>query len=252
MHVGSHPTYSFPWFLPKANPNVVLVYINGGPISEPWASTFIPAIVELWYPGEEGGTALASVLFGDVNPSGRMPITVVESTAQLPDYLDLHMDRPPGRTHRYITDTPMYMFGYGLSFSHTRYGNLEVTPSVATAADTLKVSIDVACIGGMANVTEVVQVYVGLTNPPTAPNMSVPIQELKAFTRVLVDISSVTTVRLTVPVESLALVDAQGVPSVIPGTYTVWVGGVHPRWETNYTKGATVGIPLSTTVTITK
>ena len=68
------------------------------------------------YPGEEGGTALANILFGATNPSGRMPITVVESIAQLPDYLDLHMGLAPGRTHRHFTGTPMYTFGYGLSY----------------------------------------------------------------------------------------------------------------------------------------
>ncbi len=118
---------------------------------------FLTPFSHLRYPGEEGGTALANVLFGVTNPSGRMPVTVVESLAQLPEYLDLTMNRPPGRTHRYFTGVPMYPFGFGLSYSTVKYSDLTVVPYQVHSIDTLTIMINITHLSG-PDLTDVIQV----------------------------------------------------------------------------------------------
>ena len=97
---------------------VVLVLFSGSPLTINWAQENVPAILQAWYPGEEGGTAIADVLFGRYNPAGRLPVTYVKSLDQLPEFTDYSM---AGRTYRYMTDTPLYPFGYGLSYTDFEY-----------------------------------------------------------------------------------------------------------------------------------
>ena len=195
------------------------------------------------YPGEEGGTALANVLFGMANPSGRLPITIVQSTDQLPDYLDLHMARFPGRTHRYLTLPPIYPFGFGLSYTRLRYENLQLSPNILRATDTLSVAVDIAHLQGPLAV-EVVQVYVSLLDPPSGSNVSIPLQDLRNFTRITVAPGGVTSAHFAIPATSLALVGYDGRLSVLPGRYRVFVGGVSPNWRTPFTVDQPVADPL--------
>ena len=134
---------------------VVLVMLNGSAVAVNWAKDHVPAIVELWYPGQAGGTALADVLFGDANPAGRLPVTFYKSADQLPPFDDYKME---GRTYRYFKGEPLYPFGYGLSYTTFRYGKLMVPPEVKNGAE-MKVSVDVENSGKRAG-DEVVQLYV--------------------------------------------------------------------------------------------
>ena len=101
---------------------VVLVLLGGSALAVNWADENVPAIVEAWYPGQEGGTALADVLFGDYNPAGRLPVTFYKSVAQLPPFEDYRMQ---GRTYRYFKGEPLYPFGFGLSYTRFKYDKLK-------------------------------------------------------------------------------------------------------------------------------
>ncbi|HLY17044.1 MAG TPA: glycoside hydrolase family 3 C-terminal domain-containing protein, partial [Bryobacteraceae bacterium] len=134
---------------------VVLVLLNGSAVAVNWARDHVPAIVELWYPGQAGGTALADVLFGDYNPAGRLPVTFYKSEDQLPAFDDYDMK---GRTYRFFEGEPLYPFGYGLSYTTFSYANLQAPDSAATGQP-LTVSVDVTNSGKRAG-EEVVQLYV--------------------------------------------------------------------------------------------
>jgi beta-glucosidase len=101
---------------------VVLVLLGGSALAVNWANDNVPAILDAWYPGEEGGTAIADVLFGDYNPAGRLPVTFYKSISQLPAFTDYSMQ---GRTYRYFKDAPLYPFGFGLSYSNFKYSGLK-------------------------------------------------------------------------------------------------------------------------------
>jgi beta-glucosidase len=153
----------------------VLVLLNGSAVAVNWAKEHIPAIVELWYPGQGGGTALADVLFGDYNPGGRLPVTFYKSADQLPPFTNYDMK---GRTYRYFTGEPLFPFGYGLSYTTFSYRNLSV-PKQARKGESIKVAVDVSNSGNLAG-DEVVQVYVRNTKP--APDS--PVRSLEGFERV--------------------------------------------------------------------
>lgn len=134
---------------------VIFVLMNGSAVSINWEDANIPAILEAWYPGEEGGNAVADILFGDYNPGGRLPVTFYKGVDQLPDFEDYSMKN---RTYKYFTGEPLYKFGYGLSYSTFAYSNLKVNDKVK-AGDNIQVSVDVENKGKMAG-DEVVQLYV--------------------------------------------------------------------------------------------
>jgi beta-glucosidase len=134
---------------------VVLVLLNGSAVAVNWAREHVPAIVELWYPGQAGGTALADVLFGDYNPAGRLPVTFYKSEDQLPAFDDYSMK---GRTYQYFEGEPLYPFGYGLSYTTFTYAGLKA-PSAARVGDPVKVSVEVRN-SGKRDGEEVVQLYV--------------------------------------------------------------------------------------------
>eukprot|EP01116_Phalansterium_solitarium_P002419 TRINITY_DN1242_c0_g1_i5.p1 TRINITY_DN1242_c0_g1~~TRINITY_DN1242_c0_g1_i5.p1 ORF type:complete len:821 (+),score=286.40 TRINITY_DN1242_c0_g1_i5:130-2592(+) len=206
---------------------VVLVLLNGGPVSSPWAAANIPAIVEIFYPGEEAGHALADVLFGKVSPAGRLPYTVPQSVQQLPPYLDMHMATAPGRTYRYITNVPLYRFGYGLSYTTFAYSNFSYPASVpADAAATFNVSVTVTNVGAVDS-DEVVQLYFA-SQAQSLGRQSLPLQELKGFRRIHIVAGQSAVVQLQVPVASLRLADVDGSYAVLPGVYDVWIGGTSP------------------------
>ena len=147
---------------------VVLVLLNGSALAVNWASEHVPAIVELWYPGQAGGTALAEVLFGDYNPGGRLPVTFYQSAAQLPPFEDYNMR---GRTYRYFQGEPLFPFGYGLSYTRFAYSGLAIRP----VGGDLEVSAELRNAGSRAG-DEVVQLYV--LRPAGVP------RSLEAFERV--------------------------------------------------------------------
>jgi beta-glucosidase len=174
----------------------VLVLLNGSAIAVNWAQQHVPAIVEAWYPGQAGGSAIADVLFGDYNPAGRLPVTFYKSASDLPPFEDYAMK---GRTYRYFAGTALYPFGHGLSYTTFAYKNLRTTAARVPAAGTIGVSVDVTNSGAVAG-DEVVQLYV------SHPASRVPraIRELRGYRRVTLRPGETRTVRFSVPVSSLA------------------------------------------------
>ena len=156
----------------KVNPNVVVVLVAGSSLAINWMQDNIPAIVNAWYPGEQGGTAVAEVLFGDYNPGGRLPLTYYNSLEELPPFDDYDITK--GRTYQYFTGKPLYPFGYGLSYTTFKYSK----PSIKDMGDELLVSFDVKNTGRYDG-DEVSQIYVKL------PDVGVvtPNKELKGFSR---------------------------------------------------------------------
>jgi beta-glucosidase len=196
------------------NPVTVVVLINGSPLAIPWLQERVPAIVEAWYPGEQGGRAIADVLFGDYNPAGRLPITFYKSLAQLPDLNDHEISL--GRTYLYLRDPPLYPFGHGLSYTTFEYRNLRV----AISNGALHATVDVANTGARDG-DEVVQLYVrSLDGAPPQP-----LQQLRAFTRVAIPRGATRAVELPVAVSALAdWNERRSAFMVTPGRYEIRVG----------------------------
>ena len=153
----------------------VLVLLNGSALAVNWAKDNVPAIVEAWYPGQDGGTALADVLFGDYNPAGRLPVTFYKDTTDLPAFSDYRMD---GRTYRYFKGTPLYAFGHGLSYTKFTYANLRVS-APPTSAKPATVSVSVTNTGKVEG-EEVVQMYVRVPSSKVARAN----RELRGFQRI--------------------------------------------------------------------
>jgi beta-glucosidase len=202
---------------------VVLVLTGGSPLAIPWATEHIPAIVMAWYPGEEGGTAIADVLFGDYNPAGRLPVTFVKSADQLPPFVDYRMD---GRTYRFMREKPLYPFGFGLSYTTFAYSALKLGARRIAAGESLKVGVTVRNTGRCAG-DEVVQLYV------TDLKASVPValRHLEGFSRVHLRPGRKKTVEFTLKPEQMAVFDDAGCRKVEPGDFEVSVGGGQPGWE---------------------
>jgi beta-glucosidase len=193
----------------------VLVLMNGSAMSVNWADKHVPAIVEAWYPGEEGGNAVAALLAGDYSPAGRLPVTFYKSADQLPPFGDYAMK---GRTYRYFTGDPLYRFGHGLSYTSFGYG-----PAKAVAAGTgATVTVEVTNKGAMDG-DEVVQLYV--SHPGVA---GAPVRALQGFQRVHLKKGEARSVSFKLDARALSLVDAQGARRVAPGKVELWVGGGQP------------------------
>ena len=194
----------------------VLVLLNGSALAVNWAHDHIPAIVEAWYPGQSGGTALADVLFGDYNPAGRLPVTVYKSADQLPPFADYSMK---GRTYRYFQGEPLFRFGYGLSYTTFRYRNLHL-PKEVTAGRTATVSAEIENTGNMTG-EEVVELYVQGPQPG-------PIRSLEGFQRVALRPKERKTVQFTLDARRLSHVNSDGKRLVDPGMLEIVVGGSQP------------------------
>jgi beta-glucosidase len=198
---------------------VVLVLMNGSPLSINWADEHVNAILEAWYPGEEGGTAVADALAGDFSPSGKLPLTFYKSVAQLPAFEDYNMSR---RTYRYFTGEPLYPFGYGLSYTSFQFSNLSFDKPTLKAAGNLTVSVDVKNAGKIAS-DEVVEVY--LTHPGVA---GAPIRSLAGLRRVHLEAGQTQPVHIEIPNRNLSVVDPGGTRRIVPGDLQVWVGDGQP------------------------
>jgi beta-glucosidase len=197
---------------------VVLVLMAGSAISVEWAEKNLPAILMAWYPGQEGGRALADILFGDVSPAGRLPVTFYKSVADLPPFADYDMK---GRTYRYFSGDPLYPFGHGLSYTRFEYSGLRIDRSRVGSADPLTVAIKVKNLGKRAG-DEVVQLYVR----HAAPQLRQAVKSLRGFERVRLAAGEERelTFRL-VPAKDFAHYDeAARKYAVEPGAYEVQVG----------------------------
>jgi beta-glucosidase len=194
---------------------IVLVLMGGSALAVNWADSHVPAILEAWYPGEEGGTAIADVLFGDYNPSGRLPVTFYKSVAQLPPFDDYNM---AGRTYRYMAEEPLYPFGHGLSYTRFEYTGLRIDPGQMDRDGRANVTLDVTNAGERSG-EEVVQLYVHHPNS----RVSRPARELKGFARVALAAGEKRAVAFTLAASQLAYWAGAGW-MVEPGRVEVLVG----------------------------
>ncbi|WP_205508612.1 glycoside hydrolase family 3 C-terminal domain-containing protein [Longitalea arenae] len=206
---------------------VVFVMMTGSAIATPWESANLPAIVNAWYGGQSAGTALADVLFGDYNPSGRLPVTFYRSDNDLPAFEEYSMKN---RTYRYFTGKPLYGFGYGLSYTTFRYDQLTV-PAAVESGKAVKVTVRVTNTGKKAG-DEVVQLYLVNQNP----SLLTPLKSLKGFHRITVKPGEMKLVHFTLSPEDLTYVDATGKRLPLHGKIQLAVGGSQPD-EPNATSG---------------
>lgn len=198
---------------------LIVVLTSGSALAVNWAQQHASAILEAWYPGEEGGTAVADVLSGDYNPGGRLPVTFYKSVSQLPPFTSYSM---AGRTYRYFTEEPLFPFGYGLSYTTFRYEDARVGPSRVSADGTVNIAVRVANIGKRAG-EEVVELY--LTHPGVE---GAPLRSLAGFQRVKLQSGAHETVSFSLRGRDLSIVDASGVRRIVPGEVKVWIGGGQP------------------------
>jgi beta-glucosidase len=193
---------------------IVFVCLSGSAIAMPWEDQHLDAIVQAWYPGEAGGTAVADVLLGRYNPAGRLPVTFYRATSDLPPFTDYRM---ANRTYRYFKGRPLYPFGFGLSYTTFRYANLRVTPGAGT---TLSVAVDVTNTGGRDG-DEVVQIY---AVPPAASHPRER-EALCGFSRVHLAHGETRTVNITVPAVALRRWNTEKQAYFIPsGQWTIRAG----------------------------
>jgi beta-glucosidase len=200
---------------------MVVVLINGSAVSINWAAANAPAILEAWYPGQAGGTAVAEALFGLANPGGRLPVTFYRSAADLPAFADYDM---ANRTYRYFAGQPLYQFGFGLSYTTFSYANLQVSPSTGHSGDPVTVSAEVENTGRVAG-DEVVQLYLA----DVAASLPVPRVQLAGFSRVHLAPAEKRTVQFTITADQMSFADDSGEWILEPGDFKVWVGGQQPN-----------------------
>jgi len=198
---------------------LVVILQNGSALAVNWAQQNASAILEAWYPGAEGGTAIAETLAGDNNPAGRLPLTFYSSLNQVPPFEEYSMR---GRTYRYFADKPLYGFGFGLSYTNFEYSNLKVPASVK-AGEAVTVEGDVKNTGAVAG-DEVVELY--LTQPKA---FETPLRALAGFKRIHIGAGESAHVSLTIDPRSLGQVDAKGNRVIVPGEYLVSFAGAQPQ-----------------------
>jgi beta-glucosidase len=215
---------------------VVLVLTSGSALAVDEQQA--DAIVQAWYPGEEGGTAIAETLAGDNNPAGRLPVTFYASVDQLPPFEDYSM---ANRTYRYFTGKPWRGFGFGLSYSEFAYSGLRVPAQPLAPGDSAVVEVDVKNVSDRAG-DEVVELYLEQPRQPLTP-----IRTLAAFTRVHLEPAQTVHVVLPVSARTLGQVDEAGERVIVPGEYRVFVGGTQPAESVGGVRGAfTVTGPAKT------
>ena len=203
--------------LHKTGTPVVLVLLNGSALAVNWENDNLPAIVEAWYPGELGGTAIADVLFGDYNPSGRLPVTFYKTVKDLSPFVNYSMK---GRTYRYFKGEALYPFGYGLSYAEFDYKSIKLTNSKINAGDSTTVSIDVTNVSKVQG-EEVVQLYI----KDLESNEVRPLSSLRGIKRVLLNPKETTRVSFTIKPEDLSFYDLKSQKQVVePGLFQIGVG----------------------------
>ena len=197
---------------------VVVLLLHGRPNSINYVAEQAPAILDGWYLGQEGGTAVADVLFGDVNPGGKLPITVPRSVGQLPDY---YYQKPSAkRGYLGSTTQPLFPFGWGLSYTTFKYANVHLNPATIGTSGETKVSVDVSNAGKVRG-DEVVQLYIR----DEVSSVTRPIKELRGFRRITLDPGETRTVEFTLGFDQLSFLDLDMHRVVEPGTFRVMVGG---------------------------
>jgi beta-glucosidase len=196
---------------------VIAVLINGRPLAIPWAAEHIPAILEAFMCGEQGGNAVAEILFGDCNPSGRLPITIPRHAGQFPFYYNHSVTKERAK-YIDMPATPLYEFGFGLSYTQFEYSNLKMPDMVYSGGD-VNISLDVKNTGGRKG-AEVVQLYIN----DVIASTSRPIKELKGYEKISLEPGETKTVKLKLLPEDLSLYDRNMNFVVEPGTFKIMIG----------------------------
>ena len=198
---------------------LIVVLMNGSALAVNWANDHANAILDAWYSGEEGGTAIGETLAGKNNPAGRLPVTFYKGVDQLPSFEDYAMTN---RTYRYFEGQPLYPFGYGLSYSKFEYSNLKLSTASLTAGDSLTAAADVKN-ASQRDGDEVVEIYLTFPKLP-----GTPLRALRGFSRVHVAAGATQHVQFTLDARNLSMVDLAGDRMVAAGTYSLSLGGGQP------------------------
>tara|TARA_B110000881_G_scaffold175401_1_gene160102 strand:- start:622 stop:2826 length:2205 start_codon:yes stop_codon:yes gene_type:complete len=204
--------------LKEINKNIIVVYVNGKPISEPWIQDNIPSVIEAWEPGNLGGQAVAEIIFGDINPSGKLPLTVPRSVGQIQM---IYNHKPSQYFHKYAFEKnkPLYPFGYGLSFTKFNYTKPKLLNSKFDKNAIIKVQLEVTNIGEMDG-DEVVQLYIR----DKVSSATRPVKELKGYKRVHLKVGETKKVTFEIIPESLAFYDIDMNYVVEPGAFNIMTG----------------------------
>ncbi|MFW5980841.1 MAG: glycoside hydrolase family 3 N-terminal domain-containing protein, partial [Halanaerobiaceae bacterium] len=197
---------------------VVAVLVNGRPLAIEWTTAHIPAILEAWLPGEEGGNAVADILFGDYNPGGKLPVSIPRNAGQTPINYN-RKDISHNRDYVFSNNKPLYPFGYGLSYTEFEYSNLEIFPEKVKSAAEITIKVDVKNIGNKAG-EEIVQLYV----KDKIASRTRPVKELKGFKRIKLEPDEKKTVIFTISTDQLAFYDKNMNLIVEPGKFKVMAG----------------------------
>jgi beta-glucosidase len=228
----------------KTGKPTVVVYSSGKPITEPWISNEASALIQQFYPSEQGGNALADILFGDVNPSGKLSVGFPYDVGTTPiyyDYLNSGRSTDPGKAYpngtlvfgyQYVFNTPVpqYEFGYGKSYSTFQYSNLTLSQTNATASDTITATVQVTN-NSTRDGTEVVQLYVS----DEIASVVVPNKQLKGFSKVPIKAGETATVCIPIAVEDLGLWNVSMLYTVEPGDFILFVGSSSADLRANAT-----------------
>ena len=209
--------------LKAAGKKVVLINCSGSPIGLEPETQSCDAILQAWYPGQAGGQAVAEVLFGDYNPSGRLPVTFYKNINQLPDFEDYNM---AGRTYRYFKGQPLYPFGYGLSYTTFTYGDIQL-PASAQTNETIKVAVPVTNSGPMDG-DEIVQLYLKKQGDDEGP-----VKTLRAFKRVHIPAGQTVQVEMELTPKQMEWWDMNTNSMCVQvGNFDVMIGGNSENLQT--------------------
>jgi beta-glucosidase len=198
---------------------LAVVLVNGSALAVNWINDHANAVLEAWYPGEEGGAAVAETLSGKNNPSGRLPVTFYKDVSQLPHFEDYSMDR---RTYRYFKGKPLFPFGYGLSYTTFAYSDLSVPTQAVAAGQPVDADVTVTNTGKVAG-DEAVQAYLKFPDLKGAPQIA-----LRGFQRIHLEAGASQKVHFELKDRDLGMVTEDGNPIVAPGDYTISIGGGQP------------------------
>ncbi len=210
----------------KTGKPIVVVLMNGRPLATEWISDNIPSIVEAWFLGIKSGEAIADILFGDYNPSGKLPVSVPRTTGQIPIYYNHKSTGRPGDTaNRYTSKyidlplTPLYPFGYGLSYTKFEYSNLKLSSNEITPDETLKITVDVKNSGSRDG-QEVVQLYIR----DDYATVTRPVKELKRFKKIFLKKGETKTIGFELNNKDLCFYNKEMKFVSEPGTFTIYAG----------------------------
>lgn len=206
----------------KLGKPTVLVLLNGSALAFNWEAENIPAIIEAWYPGQGGGTAIADIIFGDYNPAGRLPLTFYKSIDQIPPFTEYDMT---GKTYRYFEGKPLYEFGYGLSYTTFEYAIKDISKSIK-AGENINLSVEVKNTGKMDG-DEVVQLYVSLPDS----KLKKPIRALQGFERIHLKSGESKVLDFTLTPDQMSVRDKDNFAIVEPGNIKISIGGKQPDRE---------------------